>query len=98
MSRAACSAAGPRRAPCALLADMIYAVIAASAIAFAPPASLHHATAVRASTPLMTEVQFGRRELMGVAAAGAAFAPLAAFADGATSPATLERARAIYGA
>jgi len=76
---------------------MIYAVVAASAIAFAPPASLHHATAVRASTPVMAEQSFGRRELFAAAAGAAAFAPLAAFADGASSPAVLERARSIYG-
>mmetsp|Transcript_19279 Transcript_19279/g.49320 ORF Transcript_19279/g.49320 Transcript_19279/m.49320 type:complete len:193 (+) Transcript_19279:31-609(+) len=75
---------------------MLYAVIAASAIAFAPPASLHHATAVR--SPAAVTMSVGRREaLFGVAAAAVAATPLAAHADGASSKAVLERARAIYG-
>jgi len=79
---------------------MIYAVLAASAIAFAPPASLHQATAVRATAPvtMLAEAPVTRREaLFSVAAAATAFAPLAAQADGASSKAVLERARAIYG-
>jgi len=77
---------------------MIYAVLAASAIAFAPPASIHQAVAVRSTPVTMTaDVSMGRREALFGAAAAAAFAPLAAHADGASSKAVLERARSIYG-
>lgn len=77
---------------------MIYAVLAASAIAFAPPASLHQASAVRSvSVTMSAEAPLvGRREALFAAAAFAA-APLAAHADGASSKTVLERARAIYG-
>lgn len=74
---------------------MLYAVVAASAIAFAPPASLHHASSVRSSVTMSADCS--RRELFSTVAAAAAFAPLAAYADGATSGQTLARARAIYG-
>merc|ERR1719389_898220 len=50
-------------------------------------------SAVRMAEPVMMD----RRQLVGTFAAAAAAMPMAAFADGATSPATLERARAIYG-
>merc|ERR1719393_201565 len=77
---------------------MIYAVIAASAIAFAPPASLHHASAVRSvSVTMSAEAPLSRREALFGAAAAAAAMPLAAQADGASSKAVLERARAVYG-
>lgn len=57
-----------------------------AATAFTPPAS-------RCSTP----ATLGRRELFQGAGAALAAVPLAAFADGANSRATAERARAIYG-
>merc|ERR1719453_775458 len=78
---------------------MIYAVLAASAIAFAPPASVHHASVVRpVSVTMSAEAPLvSRREALFGAAAAVAAAPLAAHADGASSKAVLERARAIYG-
>jgi hypothetical protein len=46
----------------------------------------------------MAEAPLARRAFVGTfAAAAVGMAPLAAFADGAASPATRERARAIYG-
>jgi len=78
---------------------MIYTVFAASAIAFAPPASVHHASVVRpVSVTMLADAPLSRREaLFGMGVAAAAFSPLAAHADGASSKAVLERARAIYG-
>jgi len=78
---------------------MIYAVLAASAVAFAPPASIHHATVVRSTvSPVMSaDAPLSRREALFGAAAAAAFTPLAAFADGAGSPQVLAKSRAIYG-
>ena len=53
-----------------LAETMIYAVLAASAIAFAPPSSLHHATAMRASSVTMAaEAPLSRREALFGAAA-----------------------------
>ena len=86
--------------PCLQLVKMLYAVAAltASAVAFAPPATLHQASAVRTAGPVMMDTPaLTRRDVFSVAAAAAAFAPLAANADGASSPAVLARARAIYG-
>ena len=78
---------------------MIYTVFAASAIAFAPPASVHHASVVRpVSVTMLADAPLSRREaLFGMGVSAAAFSPLAAHADGASSKAVLERARAIYG-
>jgi len=73
---------------------MIYTVVAALSF-FAPPTAL---PATRATALTMAEQpMLGRREMLSAAAAAATMAPLAAFADGASSPAVLERSRQIYG-
>jgi len=69
--------------------------VAASLIAFAPPMSVVH-NAGRAG-PVTMSAEMSRRDVFSVAAAAAAFAPLAAQADGASSPAVLAKTRAIYG-
>lgn len=69
---------------------VVSAALIASASAFAPAASSERAT---------TALNMDRRAAMGgiVAAAGVAAMPMAAFADGAVSIATVQRARYTYG-
>jgi len=70
--------------------------LVSSALAFAPPSIVGmHAVQTQRSPIAMSEL--GRREFATVAAASTLFAPLAAFADGAASKATRERARQVYG-
>jgi len=69
--------------------------VTASLLAFTPPLSVVH-SAGRASVSMSAE-PISRRDIFGAAAAVAAFAPLAAHADGASSPAVLAKTRAIYG-
>ena len=77
---------------------MIAALSVAGAIAFAPPASLGHASGVRAAASVQMSEAFSRRAMFQTVAAAAAFgAPLAALADGATSAQQLTRSRSIYG-
>ena len=71
-----------------------------SAVAFSPSASLGAACTVPTrSVPAvaMSESFVGRREMLNFAAAAVVATPFAAVADGATSKATRERARQIYG-
>merc|ERR1719183_99062 len=68
--------------------------LVSTAFAFNAPASVHMSTTMRTASPAMS---MDRRAVVSTFAAAAAAAPFAAFADGATSPATRERARAIYG-
>ena len=64
---------------------MIYAITSALALGFS------------FNSPRGAEQVMGRRALITGAGAAVAAAPLAAFADGASSKAVLDRARAIYG-
>jgi len=75
----------------------IAAAFVSSALAFAPPTCLSHGMRTHASSPVVMSEQLGRREFSTLAAATALFSPLAAFADGAASKATRERARQVYG-
>jgi hypothetical protein len=70
--------------------------VAASLVAFAPPGSVLNVAQPRVQAPVVS-MDMSRREMFSVAAAAAAFAPLAAQADGASSPAVLAKTRAIYG-
>lgn len=68
---------------------MIAAAVIASAIAFSPGAAPLSVGTARASPPAMV----ARREMLGtLAAATVAMTPFAAFADGAASKATREKA------
>merc|ERR1719199_2504891 len=49
------------------------------------------------SSVVMSEPMLARRAVLGAAAAAVSVAPMAAFADGASSPAVLAKSRAIYG-
>lgn len=72
--------------------------LAVSGLSFSSPTLSSSVVASRSSAPLMAEPMFDRRAMFGAAAAAVSAAvPMAAFADGASSPAVLARARAIYG-
>jgi hypothetical protein len=73
---------------------MIYTVVAALSF-FAPPTALPSTRAT--SLTMLEQPTIGRREMFSLAAAAATMAPLSAVADGASSPAVLERSRQIYG-
>lgn len=68
--------------------------LVSTAFAFNAPALAHMSTTMRMASPAMS---MDRRAVVSTFAAAATAVPFAAFADGATSPATRERARAIYG-
>jgi len=70
--------------------------VTASLLAFTPPMSVVHSSG-RAGSVAMSAEPISRRDVFSAAAAVAAFAPLAAHADGAGSPAVLAKTRAIYG-
>ena len=57
--------------------------VAASLVAFAPPGSVLNVAQPRVQAPVVS-MDMSRREMFSVAAAAAAFAPLAAQADGAS--------------
>jgi len=82
---------------------MIAAAFVSSALAFAPPTCMptcmSRTTRGHAmSSPILMSEQLGRRDVSSLVAASAFFSsPLAAFADGAASKATRERARQVYG-
>jgi hypothetical protein len=73
---------------------MIYTAVVAALSFMAPPTAVPTS---RSSAVTMAEPALGRREMLSFAAAAVSMAPLAAVADGASSPAVLERSRAIYG-
>jgi hypothetical protein len=69
-----------------------------SALAFSAGPMPSNAVSARGSAVVMTEQpMLARRAMLGAAAAAITAAPMAAFADGASSPAVLARSRAIYG-
>jgi len=68
--------------------------LTSSLLAFSPMAPLQSSPRVAVS---MSEAPIARRSVIGTFAAAVAAAPFAALADGASSPAVRERARAIYG-
>lgn len=70
-------------------------VSSAVLLAFTPPTPLAANSAMAARSSV--EMSVSRRAFAGTFAAAVAAAPLAAMADGASSPAVRERARAIYG-
>ena len=74
-------------------------VSTAALLAFSPSMPMAPGQAARSACSVrMAEAPLARRAFVGTfAAAAVGMAPLAAFADGAASPATRERARAIYG-
>lgn len=73
---------------------MMALVTSVALLAFTPPSPLVGQSAMRSASPMMSE---SRRAFVGTLAAAVAAAPLAAMADGASSPAVRARARAIYG-
>merc|ERR1719152_729133 len=70
------------------------ALVSSAMLAFSPAAPVLSSQAGAASAVSMT---LARRSVVGTAAAALVAAPFAALADGASSPAVRERARAIYG-
>ena len=69
-----------------------------SALAFSAGPMPSNAVSARGSAVVMTEQpMLARRAMLGAAAAAVTAAPLAAFADGASSPAVLAKSRALYG-
>merc|ERR1719393_736437 len=78
---------------------MLYHVVASTlALGFAPTAPIQSGAARGALAVQMSEPGVARRAFLTTAGAAlATAAPLAAFADCASSPAVLERSRAIYG-
>merc|ERR1719152_78645 len=70
------------------------ALVSSSMLAFSPAAPVLSSQTGAASAVSMS---LARRSVVGTAAAALVAAPLGAFADGASSPAVRERARAIYG-
>ena len=73
---------------------MMALVTSVALLAFTPPSPLVGQSAMRSASPQMSE---SRRAFVGTLAAAVAAAPLAAMADGASSPQVRARARAIYG-
>jgi hypothetical protein len=76
---------------------MLYTVVAASLAFFSPALPVSQPTSARGAALSMSEPVIARRAVLSTFGAAVAAAPLAAFADGANSPATMERARSIYG-
>ena len=74
-------------------------VSTAALLAFTPSTPVAPSQVARSACSVrMAEAPLARRTVLSTfAAAAVGMAPLAAFADGAASPATRERARAIYG-
>merc|ERR1719453_717612 len=68
---------------------------ATAALAFSGPAMAP--SRASSSVVMSAEPMFDRRAMLGAAAAAVSMAPLAAFADGASSPAVLAKSRALYG-
>jgi len=77
---------------------MLAFVGSALVTSFMPAAAPSQPVSVRGmSSVVMSEPMMARRSVVGTFAAAAAAAPLAAFADGASSRTVIERARVLYG-